>query len=121
MGTYKFVLTVALLALPGYAQPVDRQAGPLRGAYVLGPDDVIGIRVADAEEMTDKSIRIGPNGSINLPMVGRVQAGGLTAEELEKDLAARLKPFIRNPSVSVNVVVIDLADWNATRRILILP
>jgi polysaccharide export outer membrane protein len=37
-------------------------------------------------------------------MVGRLQAGGLTAEELEKDLAARLKPFIRNPSVSVNVV-----------------
>jgi polysaccharide biosynthesis/export protein len=104
MGTYKFVLTVALLALPGYGQPADRPAGPLRGAYVLGPDDVIGIRVADAEEMTDKSIRIGPNGSINLPMVGRLQAGGLTAEELEKDLATRLKPFIRNPSVSVNVV-----------------
>jgi polysaccharide export outer membrane protein len=65
---------------------------------------VISIRAADAEELSEKSIRIGPNGAINLPMVGKIQAEGMTADELEKELTVRLKPFIRNPEVSVNVV-----------------
>src|SRR4051794_25645716 len=102
MGKYKLVL-VALAALSAYAQP-DKAEGGVRGAYVLGAGDGISIRVPDADEITDKSIRIGPYGSIYLPMVGRVQASGMTAEELEKDLSTRLKPFIRNPAVSVNVV-----------------
>lgn len=106
MGKCKRVLVVvtALLALSAFAQPADRPGGAPRAAYLLGPDDVIAIRAVDADEISDKSIRIGPNGAINLPMVGRVQAGGLTAEELEKELVIRLKPFIRNPEVSVNVV-----------------
>src|SRR5689334_20908072 len=109
MGKCKRVM-LALVTLPlvwisgVYGQPLSRAEGVPRGAYVLGPDDVIGIRVADAEEISDKAMRIGPNGTINVPMVGRLQAGGKTAEELEKDLAERLKPYIRNPSVSVNVV-----------------
>ena len=98
------VIAAALLALSAFAQPVDHVAGAPRAAYLLGPDDVIAIKAVDAEEISDKSIRIGPNGLVNLPMVGRVQAGGLTTEELEKELATRLKPFIRNPEVSVSVV-----------------
>jgi polysaccharide export outer membrane protein len=104
MGKYKLVLVVALLALPAFAQPADRPGVAPRAAYLLGPDDVIAIRAVDADEISDKSIRIGSNGSINLPMVGRLQVSGLTAEELEKQLVAKLKPFIRNPEVSVNVV-----------------
>jgi polysaccharide biosynthesis/export protein len=106
MGICKCVLVVVTAALAPWilAQPADRPAVSTRGAYLLGPDDVISIRAVEAEEISDKSIRIGPNGAINLPMVGRVQAGGMTAEELEKELVTRLKPFIRNPEVSVNVV-----------------
>jgi polysaccharide export outer membrane protein len=109
MGNYKFVIAVALLALSilaisAGAQQAEQPVSVPRSAYLLGPDDVIAIKAVDAEEISDKSIRIGPNGSINLPMVGRVQAGGLTAEELEKELVVRLKPFIRKPEVSVNVV-----------------
>ena len=101
-------LTIAaaavLLMSSVLAQQPDPPAAPPRGTYLLGPDDVISIRAVDAEEISDKSIRIGSTGYINLPMVGRVQAAGLTTEELEKELTTRLKPFIRNPEVSVNVV-----------------
>jgi polysaccharide export outer membrane protein len=97
-------MAVALLAWPAVAQPVNPPAGVVRSSYVLGPDDVISIRASDADEISDKSIRIAPNGSINLPLVGRMQAGGRTAEELQQDLVSKLKPFIRNPEVSVNVV-----------------
>jgi polysaccharide export outer membrane protein len=73
-------------------------------AYVLGAGDVITIRALDADEISDKPIRLGANGFITLPLVGRVRASGLTTEQLEAALAMRLKPLIRNPEVSVSVV-----------------
>jgi polysaccharide biosynthesis/export protein len=106
MATVKRVLGVvtALLTSSLLALQTEHPAGSARATYLLGPDDVISIKAVDAEEISDKAIRIGSNGYINLPMVGRVQAGGLTSEALEKELTGRLKPFIRNPEVSVNVV-----------------
>jgi polysaccharide export outer membrane protein len=73
-------------------------------AYVLGAGDVITIRALDADEISDKPIRLGVNGFITLPLVGRVRSGGLTTEQLEGALAMRLKPLIRNPEVSVSVL-----------------
>lgn len=72
--------------------------------YVLGPDDQISVRVVDAEEISDKPIRIGMDGYIRLPMAGRVLAGGLSVEQLEAAIVAGLKQYIRRPEVSVNVV-----------------
>jgi polysaccharide export outer membrane protein len=85
------------------AQELTAEAAPAP-AYVLGPGDVITIRALDADEISDKPIRLGANGFITLPLVGRVRAGGLTTEQLEAALAMRLKPLIRNPEVSVSVV-----------------
>ena|SRR5579872_6396462 len=98
MGTIKASpgFVVMLVLVPAFAQP--------RATYQLGPDDVISIKATDAEDLSDKAIRIGSNGYITLPMVGRVHAGGLTTEEVEKELILRLKPFIRNPEVFVSLV-----------------
>ncbi len=43
------------------------------------------------------------SGNIRLPMVGRVHAGGLTAEQLEIEIASRLKQFLKDPDVSVAI------------------
>jgi polysaccharide export outer membrane protein len=104
MAISKLLLAVAMLALPAWAQQPNRPEGPQRGTYVLGPDDVISVRVSDAEEFGDKPIRIGSNGYITLPMVGRVLASGRTAEDVEKEITAKLKTYIRNPEASVSVV-----------------
>lgn len=72
--------------------------------YVLGPDDVIGIKALDAEEITSPSIRIDPGGYISLPMLGRVTAVGLTIEELEEELSTRLKTYVKEPVVAVSIV-----------------
>lgn len=71
--------------------------------YVLGPDDEIMIRAADAPEISDKPVVISANGNITLPMIGKAKAGGLTVEQLETELNARFKEFIRDPQISVRV------------------
>ena len=86
------------------------QAAPVRGAQVtgapssLGPGDVIQIHAAEAEEMSDKPVRIGPDGYINLPTVGKVKVSDRTAEEVQADIVTRLKRIIVNPDVTVTVV-----------------
>lgn len=83
-------------------QPTDRTTQTVSG-YVLGPNDQIVVRAMEAPDISDKPIRIGTNGNITLPLIGRVKAGGLTVEQLEAKLTARLKAFIREPQVSVTV------------------
>ena len=103
MATCKSSPALAVLAaLAALAQPAGHPQEPPR-TYLLGPEDVITLHVVDADEFSDKPIRIGPNGFISLPMVGRVQAGGRTTEDLEKEIGERLKVYIRNPQVQVGV------------------
>jgi polysaccharide export outer membrane protein len=101
------LLAAALTAWPQTAPapaPVPDIVPAPRATYTLGPDDTISIRVVDAEEVSDRGLRIPPSGSINLPLVGRLEIAGKTVEGVEKELTTRLKPYIRNPEVTVNIV-----------------
>jgi polysaccharide export outer membrane protein len=71
--------------------------------YVLGPSDEIMIRAMDAEEISDKPFTIDSAGWLNLPMLGRVQAAGLTVGQLEAALTVRLKEFVWDARVAVTV------------------
>ncbi|HLK48488.1 MAG TPA: polysaccharide biosynthesis/export family protein [Bryobacteraceae bacterium] len=88
----------AITPKPASSQPADR------AQYVLGPDDSIKIWALGVDEITDKPVKIDPNGYIDLPLVGRVEAGGLTVEQLEQTLLKRLVTEVRQPRVSVEVV-----------------
>src|ERR1022692_856822 len=76
---------------------------PPPSGYILGPDDQILIRALEGLDLADKPILIGTNGNITLPLIGRVKAAGLTVEQLETELASRLKPYVLEPQISVTV------------------
>jgi polysaccharide export outer membrane protein len=96
-------LMLLLAALGAAAQQPAATAAQRDSGYVLGPDDQIVIRAIDAPEISDKPILIGTNGNITLPLIGRVEAGGLTVEQLETELNTRLKKYVRDPQVAVTV------------------
>jgi polysaccharide export outer membrane protein len=72
-------------------------------SYVLGPDDLISIRILQAPELADKPIRIDLNGYIDLPFVGRVRAAGATVEVLRTELEAKFAAIIKEPQVTINI------------------
>ena len=95
---------LAMLAMAGaFAQEPPSNAAPLPSGYVLGPDDQILIRALEGLDLGDKPVLIGTNGNITLPLVGRIQAAGLTVEQLETELVARLKTYVKDPQLSVTV------------------
>lgn len=76
---------------------------PVRPDYVLGPDDQILIRAAQMPDISDRPFRIDADGFVDLPVVGRVQAGGLTIRAFEAELLAKLKEFVVSPTVYVTL------------------
>ena len=96
---------------PGGQQPAQTTAptqqlppDTVRPNYVLGPNDQILVRAPEAEEINQKPFRIDGDGNINMPLVGRIHAAGMTLQELEADLVRRLREYIREPQVFVEVV-----------------
>ncbi len=71
--------------------------------YQIGPGDVLQISVWKEEGM-DQQILVRPDGEITFPLVGEVQAGGLTTRMLSGAIVEKLKKYIPNPSVTVSVL-----------------
>jgi polysaccharide export outer membrane protein len=71
--------------------------------YLIGPTDILEISVFKVPELS-KSVQVADTGTINLPLVGEVQASGKTASEIEKDLTRRLGvKYLKSPQVTVYV------------------
>jgi polysaccharide biosynthesis/export protein len=84
-------------------RPTSEQSA-VDSSYVLGPGDTIVVRCLEAEEFADNAIRIADDGVISLPLIGRVNVGGLTLAEAERTLTERLQVFMKHPAVTVNAV-----------------
>jgi polysaccharide export outer membrane protein len=94
---------VYCMSLQGCAQSIfqDREyESP--SEFLLGPEDVLEIAVWKNQDLT-KTVAIRPDGLISMPIVGDIQAAGLSANELAQHIAERLRPIVQNPAVSVNV------------------
>jgi polysaccharide biosynthesis/export protein len=71
--------------------------------YLVGPTDILEISVFKVPELS-KSVQVADTGTINLPLVGAVQASGKTASEIEKDLTRQLgAKYLKSPQVTVYV------------------
>ena len=101
-----FINLSLLLTLGFLALCADRSPASGRG-YVLGPDDGISVNVVDLAELDAKAlgvVRVDHQGNIRLPLAGRIDVAGMTIEDLEKAIAARLSSIMNNPEVEVSVV-----------------
>lgn len=95
--------TAALNRPVPVTSPVSTHGDTGERGYTLGIGDQILIRAANAPEISEKPVRIDLNGYINMPMIGRLEAKGLTVEQLEAELTKRLKVYLEAPEVAVSV------------------
>ncbi len=81
--------------------------GPPEDGFRLGPEDVIDVVVFRSPDLTRADVVIRPDGKVSLPLIGDVQAEGLTADELAKKITERYKAYKDNPAVSVSVKAVN--------------
>jgi polysaccharide export outer membrane protein len=71
--------------------------------YRFGPDDVVEVHVWKEPDLS-REVTVRPDGKISLPLIGDVQAGGVTAEELAAAITEKLKVYFQAPP-EVSVIV----------------
>ncbi|MEQ1577779.1 MAG: polysaccharide biosynthesis/export family protein [Hyphomicrobium sp.] len=85
------------------AEILTSSATPGSTGYKIGPLDVLDVSVFKVPELS-KSVQVAETGSINLPLVGEVPAAGKTAQQVERDLTAKLgAKYLQSPQVTVYV------------------
>jgi polysaccharide export outer membrane protein len=75
---------------------------PSPSEYIVGPNDVLTVMVFNQEKLTNK-YTVGADGTLVFPMLGSVQAGGLTVQAIERQIRDGLAKTLRDPQVSVSV------------------
>jgi polysaccharide export outer membrane protein len=71
--------------------------------YRIGSQDLLELQVFGVADI-NRTVRVNSRGFISLPLIGMVQAAGLTSEQLEASLAEKLaKNYLQDPQVSVFV------------------
>src|SRR5438270_1169317 len=70
-------------------------------SYKVGPADVLNVRVWDEEKFTGP-VTVQRDGKITLPLVGQLQAGGLTPVEIQDVIAKSLTKYVVKPLVTVS-------------------
>lgn len=103
-------LAAALLAACGPSLPpynYRAEPDPRAVEYVLGPGDVVEIRQWKNPDVSGR-LRILPDGTITVPLLGKVTAAGLTVSALRDKLATGLSRFIsQSPEMQTLTVSVD--------------
>jgi polysaccharide biosynthesis/export protein len=79
---------------------------PAATEFMFGPGDHLSVKVWRHDEL-DMDITIAPDGGLTFPLVGRVQASGMSYAQLVSVLEEGLKGYYNDVSVAVNVVEVS--------------
>lgn len=81
----------------------DGRSGDRGSDYRIGRQDLLDIRVFELDELS-QTVRVSGDGFVTLPLLGRLQAAGLTKTELEQKIAEGLGGrYVLEPQVTVFV------------------
>ena len=83
-------------AIPTNSEEAKRQ-------YRLGSGDKIKLKVFDQDELSGE-FEVDGSGMITVALIGQVSAKGLTQVQMQNRLTKRLKAYLRDPRVTVDVL-----------------
>lgn len=71
--------------------------------YEIGPRDVLEIVIWDHDDL-EREVHVSRKGEFSFPLIGKVQADGITVDQLEKKIGDKLSgKYIIDPQVSIAV------------------
>jgi polysaccharide export outer membrane protein len=109
-----YLLALVLILSGGFNIRAEQQAAPasVPEDFVIGLEDILSVNVWREPDLSVKEVIVRPDGKISLPLIGDVQASGLTARQLQEKITERLKEFVAAPTVAV--VVLKIASQSVS-------
>jgi polysaccharide export outer membrane protein len=92
--------TFSIISICAYVSPQQEQEAFVK-EYKIGPKDLLEITVFELPEL-NQTVRVSEDGSISLPLLGKVMIEGSTKEELERKLGGLLEEkYLKKARVSI--------------------
>jgi len=88
------------------AAPAPSGAAEAKKPYVIGPLDVLMIKVWNNPNLSGL-VNVGPDGMLSMSLIGEVKADGLTARQLKSEISERLSEFLNSPEVDVQIAKVN--------------
>jgi len=135
-GVFMSLVLCGSLCAQAQQQPAQRETEPARPAaeapresladappaavdprtYIIGPEDILLIRVWREPEHSGL-VTVRPDGKITLPLIGDIQAAGLTPDKLDAAVTEALSRYINNPDVIVSVQAVRSKRYYVTGEV----
>jgi polysaccharide export outer membrane protein len=84
--------------------------------YVIGAEDVLAIKVWREPDFSS-NYGVRPDGKITIPLVGDLQAAGLTPQRLSEQLEEALSEYINKPDVTVTIQQVNSKKFYLTGEV----
>ncbi len=97
---------VLVLVSTAFALAQENKTEPAIAPYRIGPGDILSISVWKDEALTQQ-LPVLPDGTLHFPLVGKIQAGGMTTDAFKAALEARITRFVPDPVLSVSVTQVN--------------
>jgi polysaccharide export outer membrane protein len=96
-GFWSLAVFGLVVVLAGHAQAANDQ-------YRLGPGDKVRVTVFGDDQLSGE-FQLDANGTIDMPLIGNVDAQGHTTKELSAAVSQKLsKDYLKDPKISVEVI-----------------
>ena len=86
-------------------------------SYRIGPEDILFVQVWREPDFT-RQVAVRPDGKITMPLIGELQAGGMTPIETGSEISKALNKYINTPDVSVTVVQVNSKKYYITGEVM---
>ena len=88
---------------PGQPAGLSVASGDTASAdYRIAPRDILQVAVFQVQDLNN-TVQVSEDGTITLPLVGKIQLSGETTYEAEQTISGKLRKFLQSPQVSVSV------------------
>ena len=84
--------------------------------YVIGTEDVLAVNIWKEPEIS-RTVPVRPDWKITIPLVGDIQASGLTPKKLQDNIALGLRSYVASPEVTVIVQEVKSLKFNIVGQI----
>ena len=143
MRRFVSVLIICIIALSAYGKAGISAAEKKEGTqetspnkivqeYLIGSGDILDIMTWKEPDFTKGEVLVRIDGKISFPLLGDIQASGLTPIQLKNRIEAGLKTYVSNPAVTVSIrspgsqkfyilgEVARTGEYNVTKHLTVL-
>lgn len=84
--------------------------------FQIGAEDVIYVQVWREPDFS-RQVMVRPDGKITMPLIGDIQATGITPDQLSTNITEALTKYLNNPQVFITVVQVNSKKYYITGEV----